>query len=243
MRKASVVGTHPRYDVPAASTVEAVHRAALLLSLAVIPFTSTVLSSGWWGDMAVLLSVIPGTPTMKANTSLSLLLCGVASAILASSPERGAKRLAGLLASLAAVICGLTAVEIAAGIDLGIDQLLVGDRHSLYAPPGQMSAATAVSGILAGAVPLLVGIVVTAIIDQPAVAMAVLAVANTGILFRHPAQCPALDFQQDRPRHPGRADLSQGPDRTDRCMTRPITVQTGARTEGAPRQSGPDRIP
>ena len=158
-------------------TVEKALRAAFLLALAVVLYASTALTSGWWGDVGALLSLIPGAPTMKANTAVCLICLGVATSIQASHPGPVAKRIANALALVAVILCALTAIEIGMRVDFGIGELLVQDLRSPYAPPGQMSAATATAGILAGLTVLMRDCVAPAVLRLRSVTIA----AGTGL--------------------------------------------------------------
>lgn len=157
MQNAATIAREPRSQIsPAKQAVAA--KSAQILCLAVACLAALILISGWWGDEATLISLIPGAPTMKANTAF-VLICSAAAAFLQSSGTDGSvnrsirpfiRQAAAVLSGLAILICILTLFETLAGIDLGIDQLLAEDSRSLYAPPGRMSEATATSGILAG---------------------------------------------------------------------------------------------
>lgn len=100
---------------------------------------------GWAIDLDWLKSVLPGLPTMKANTALCFLLIGLA---LLLRHRRGV-RLA-CVAGLCAVV-GLTLAEYAAGWNIGLDQFLfqdVQDTHTVY--PGRMTPVTALSFAISG---------------------------------------------------------------------------------------------
>ena len=104
---------------------------------------------GWAVGSRMLVSVVPGLSTTKPNTGLCLLLLGAALA------TRGrVKSLAcTLLASVAAVVAGLTLVEGITGADLGLDTLLFGAEQGrglepTFEPIGRMAAGTSVCLLL-----------------------------------------------------------------------------------------------
>ena len=94
-------------------------------------------------------SLVPGTTTMKANTSVLFVLGGVALWLSAVKRERRAVR---GLASVIAVVAAATLLEYAVDRDLGLDQLLVADRAPvpITAAPGRMGINTAIGFVLAG---------------------------------------------------------------------------------------------
>ncbi len=105
---------------------------------------------GWRFDIALFESALPGRPTMKANTAISLAVEGAALWLLAATPvSRARRRAASILAWAAALFGLLTLAEYAFGVDLGVDQLLFRDPAARN--PGRPSAATAVDVVLLGA--------------------------------------------------------------------------------------------
>jgi PAS domain S-box-containing protein len=102
---------------------------------------------GWWLDITVLRSVVPGFTMMKANTALGLGASGLGLMVLQMTgrdPQLRA-RLAAAFGTLAGALGALTLVEYATGISVGIDQLLFADPHTTSPPyPGRMAPATAV---------------------------------------------------------------------------------------------------
>lgn len=106
--------------------------------------------AGWWWDLPVLTSVVPGQPTMNASTAIGLVLAGLA--LLASLRPGLAPGLACKLLSLA--VFGLGAAnltEYAWSVDLGINHLFEDPNsrfHSLAS--GKMSPYTAVAFMLLG---------------------------------------------------------------------------------------------
>ena len=108
---------------------------------------------GWWLDVAALRSFVPGLAGMKPNTAVAFMLAGTALALLARQPAgpwttwaRGAAALVGLLG-------GLTLLQYAFDIDLGIDRLLFADATAAEATalPARMSPVTALNFVLVSA--------------------------------------------------------------------------------------------
>ncbi|MDR3415473.1 MAG: PAS domain S-box protein [Nevskia sp.] len=111
---------------------------------------------GWFLGVEVLKSVVPGWPTMKANTALSFILAGASLLSLRTPPEgRGApaRHLGGYAAALLVFLIGsLSLLEYLLARKFGIDELLVRDYGTLAtASPGRMSPMTALSFVLLGA--------------------------------------------------------------------------------------------
>jgi PAS domain S-box-containing protein len=108
---------------------------------------------GWALDISGLKSVFPGLVTMKANTALGIVLCGLALALLTrpkiSDPAR---YFAGLLGLVSIFLGSLSLSEDILGWDLGIDQWLVKDLPASIesSSPGRMSPATAFAFLLLG---------------------------------------------------------------------------------------------
>jgi PAS domain S-box-containing protein len=110
---------------------------------------------GWALNVEVLKSIIPGLVAMKPNAALGFVLAGIA---LATIRERSHNRAAIALAAAAAAIGALTLFEYAAGVNLGIDQLLA--REPSGQPgmlvPGRMHPTTAFNFTLLGVALILV---------------------------------------------------------------------------------------
>ena len=101
--------------------------------------------------------VIPGAPTMKANTAAMTLCCSMA-VLLQIHPAGYLRRCAALgFAAAAMVIAGLSLTEIVFSASLGIDQILVTDTWSQFSAPGRMSMATAICGMLLAVILLTIG--------------------------------------------------------------------------------------
>lgn len=136
-------------------SLEKVPRAS---SIAVIVLGCMVLV-GWQFDIAVLKSISPGLATMKANSALGFILCGISLWSLNYKPNKKSIRLLGTTcAAIAALIGGLTLGEYVFNLDFGIDQLLFQDHADASAGffPGRMSPATALIFLLLGSVLLLI---------------------------------------------------------------------------------------
>lgn len=107
--------------------------------------------SGWEFGLERLKNLSPGAVSMKPNAAAALALCGLGLLLCglgAGSRLRSAAIV--LSAAIVAAIGGLTLVEYAAGVNLGIDQLLFHEAaHSAgTAAPGRMAVATALAFVL-----------------------------------------------------------------------------------------------
>ncbi|HXQ36230.1 MAG TPA: PAS domain S-box protein, partial [Anaerolineales bacterium] len=114
---------------------------------------------GWLFDIPVLTSILPGRATMKPNTALGFILCGIS---LWSLNQDQTKKPIRLLANACATIVLLTGAltfgEYLSNRDFGIDQLLFQDTTSASGTsfPGRMSPATALSLLCLGSALLLI---------------------------------------------------------------------------------------
>jgi signal transduction histidine kinase len=109
--------------------------------------------AGWWLDLPVLKSVIPGHVSMKPNTALGFGLAGTALLLLSARPgSPRSQRVGRWLALLVVSIGGLTLSEYAFGWRLGIDELLFKDDPDPAATliPGRMAPSTAFNFLLLG---------------------------------------------------------------------------------------------
>ena len=142
---------------------------------------------GWWFDVGIFKSPLPGFPAMKANTALAFVLIGVSLWLSrAVSTNALSRRLAQVCASIV-VLIGLLALseylyEYLSGEDLGIDRLLLQERGMPvpHANSGRMAFASALNLILLGGALLLLD-VKTSRGHQPAEDLAV-AVAMSALL-------------------------------------------------------------
>ena len=123
--------------------------------VAVLAMATGVLALlGWMLDSKVLKSVLPGFVTMKANTALGFVLCGVA-LWLCNSPlhkQSGAGLwLARGCAVVVTLIGAITLAEYFFGWNAGIDELLFRDPETVPSlHPGRPAPATALSFSLLG---------------------------------------------------------------------------------------------
>src|SRR6185369_7752399 len=122
--------------------------ARFVRSVSLVSITiGTVVFISWLLGIDALKSVVAGTSTMKANSSLLFALGGVALWLAGGGHERRAVR---ALAAVMVVAAAVTLAEYATGRDLGLDQLIVVDHAPvpLTAPPGRMGINTAVAFIV-----------------------------------------------------------------------------------------------
>ena len=106
---------------------------------------------GWWSDIAVLKSIVPGAAPVKPNMAAGLLLCGVALGVLATKSFYASRIAGGLLGLIASILGVLTVTERLSGMNLRVDNWLVdlfGKAGSWL--PDQMSLATAFCFVVAG---------------------------------------------------------------------------------------------
>ncbi|HEY1313591.1 MAG TPA: CHASE3 domain-containing protein, partial [Steroidobacteraceae bacterium] len=99
--------------------------------------TATALSGlmslcGWAFHFPALTSILPGSVEMKANTAISLILCGISEIILVDRAGARLDRFAQVLAVIALAIGLATLAEYVFGWQLGIDQLLFDDTAGAY---------------------------------------------------------------------------------------------------------------
>jgi len=102
----------------------------------------TIVLAGWVLHVDALKSVLPGLATMKANTSLGIMLLGIA---LCLSQYRVSMRRVGRVAAAMTLSIGVvTLLEYLLAWNAGIDELLFTDPHTAVADyPGRPSQATA----------------------------------------------------------------------------------------------------
>jgi PAS domain S-box-containing protein len=114
---------------------------------------------GWMFDVSVLKSVLPGKATMKPNTALCFVLCGIALVLVTvANGRRGIlnearKRVAFICSGLAAIAGVLTLSEYLFALDLKIDSLLFQTAVLAEANNslgGRMAGATALTFALLG---------------------------------------------------------------------------------------------
>ncbi len=109
---------------------------------------------GWYAHNVTLVQVHPTFVPMQYNTALGFLLCGAGLLFIVFNRPR----MAGVVGGLAAVIGFLTLIEYSAGVDLGIDQLLMEHYITVKTShPGRMAPNTALSFFLTGSSLVLMG--------------------------------------------------------------------------------------
>jgi diguanylate cyclase (GGDEF)-like protein len=108
---------------------------------------------GWFLNIALLKSVLPGLASMKVNTACAFLAAGVALWLLhTGAPGSQSLHLARALSVIVAALGGLTLAEDLFGLELGIDQFILPDTQGATgtSPPGRMSPAAAFNFLIVG---------------------------------------------------------------------------------------------
>lgn len=122
---------------------------AELYSAAVAGLTAVVGSAvlaGWFFDVRWLRSISPEWPTMKVNTALCFVLCGIALWNLSAvNPTRRQAATGRVCAGLTGLVGLLTLAEHIWGLELHVDNLLLTQAEAGAAHPGRMSTAAAAS--------------------------------------------------------------------------------------------------
>jgi PAS domain S-box-containing protein len=113
--------------------------------------TGAAVLVGWFFDVQVLKSVIPGSATMKVNTACAFMVVGSAMWFLAADAPVSRLIARGLLV-LVVSVGALTLAESVFSFNLGIDQLIMSHTMQSGAAvhPGRMSLATSVNFCLIG---------------------------------------------------------------------------------------------
>lgn len=123
---------------------------ALCVSIALLGIAVLI---GWAFDFNRLKSVLPGLPSMKVNTSIAFILCGVSLWLATSRALTLPLRVASAtLTGIAMLIAALTLAEYAWNWNLGLDEFFINKSPatSVNANPGRMSAIAAVTFLLSG---------------------------------------------------------------------------------------------
>ena len=115
----------------------------IVISIALLAVT------GWILDLAWLKSALPGLPTMKINTALSLFLAGLGLALLNDLGDRY-KKVSLLLFILVILDGGVNLSQYLFEVDLGIDQFLLKDYTNDTTFPGRMAIITAINFVMVG---------------------------------------------------------------------------------------------
>lgn len=133
-------------EQPGTPYASVTRQAAAIVAAAV----GAVVFVGWAIDAPRLKSLHPDWVTMKPNTAIGFMLAGAAL-------WRPWSRAGRVLSALAALVGAATLVEYAAGVDLGIDNLLFREPAGAVATPfaGRMAPTTALGLMLIGSALLL----------------------------------------------------------------------------------------
>ena len=138
-------GTGLTVDARIAARLRQVARA---ISLIVMVVGGLVLI-GWGLEWELAKSVHPTMATMKANTAIAFVLIGVALLLRQGPIDERRTALARTLGAVVAILGGLTLVEYATDVHVGVDDLLFADPND-RTWPGRMAPTTAVSFVLVG---------------------------------------------------------------------------------------------
>lgn len=131
-----------------------------------VSLVGLIVFAGWVLDVTWTRQLVPGSPTMKANTALAFICAGGAvGMICARHPGRWRRLIATGCAMLVTLIGLATLIEYGTGRDLGIDQRLFPDpATAAELHPGRMAIPSALSFSL-------IGVAIIALwLDRPRVA-------------------------------------------------------------------------
>jgi signal transduction histidine kinase/CheY-like chemotaxis protein len=111
-----------------------------------------VVSSGWFVSVPIVASVFPGLATMKINTALALTLGGLGLYLRVRVDRPWSSSVADGCGLLIALVAGLTLVQYVAGVNLGIDELILRDVISPAGAgvPGRMGSNVAACLLMVG---------------------------------------------------------------------------------------------
>lgn len=131
--------------------VIAFQRAAGIAALVIIVTAGAVLL-GWWLDISILKTMLPGLPSMKPNTAVAFLLGGAALWLLQSdTADRRVRLIRRACIVLFVAMGALTLSEYLFGWNLGIDELLFrGASGKGIQFPGRMAPVSAISFCMGG---------------------------------------------------------------------------------------------
>jgi len=107
----------------------------------VIVVVSLASIAGWLFDIEVLKTVLPGLPSMKVNTAICLLLCGVVALFFIDDAEKHFNIIVPLNL-IAFILSALTLFEYMFDVNLRIDEFLV-TESAVDAAPGRMALTSA----------------------------------------------------------------------------------------------------
>ncbi len=151
---------------PPSTPIAALQSFSQKAGIAVIAIGCTVIL-GWIFDLQLLKSILPGLPTMKANTAVCFILGGFSlflqqqrRAELTIKHQKNYNYLTFSASFLIILISLLTLVQYSFNLDLGIDQLLFKDSSILTNSfaPGRMAPNTAAAFLLLGTALVLLSI-------------------------------------------------------------------------------------
>ncbi len=127
---------------------------------AIVVLVASLVLVGWQFDLEALKRVLPGLVAMNPATAVAFILCGASLWLLAADQAgRNTRRLAKALAGTAVLIGLLKLGVIAAGWNVGVDQLFFGtklDIDPIY--PNRMAPTTAFNFVLIGLALMLVDV-------------------------------------------------------------------------------------
>lgn len=133
----------------AASLQSSSRKAAIIVTI-----IGCVVLLGWILDITALKSILPGLVSMKANTSIALILSGLSLWLWHAEDNRRKSSfyLSQVLAIIVIVIGFLTLIEYGFGWNLGIDELLFKEPAGAVgtSAPGRMSPNSALSFMMLG---------------------------------------------------------------------------------------------
>lgn len=98
---------------------------------------------GWSNDIQSLKQVFPGLPTMKFNTALCFIFCGISLLCCVVRPSKIQKKLAFISSTIALLISSLSLLEHVLKSDFYIDELFWTDKDPASVLPGRMGLITA----------------------------------------------------------------------------------------------------
>jgi len=158
---------------------EVLRKVGLTMCLLAIGLAIAVLL-GWVYNIQVLKSIVPGAITFKANTAITMLLSGIAMALLYRERIENTSKICIMILSLAVIaLSALSLCEDFFFLDLGIDQFIFKDVIDAENPiPGHMPASSAYCYILLG-IAILIG-------SQPVfekIRLPILATVSTTVLM------------------------------------------------------------
>jgi len=137
--------------IPGKSYLKFLDRFVRVGAIVVIAVGAAVLL-GWFANIALLKSLLPGLASMKVNTAVAFVAVGASLWLKQTHPPGTAPfRLARFLSISAAGLGGFNLIEDFFGLDLGIDQLILPDSAAAATSQrGRMAPVTALNFLLSG---------------------------------------------------------------------------------------------